>query len=93
MVREKTIGHLVAILFISMLGGNIIGEALRVVLHFAVGQGTLVERALLNYFIYPVGPLMLNLVILSFSFQLSLNFNVITLLGIFVGYYYFKYSY
>ena len=36
---------------------------------------------------------MLNLIILSFQFALTLNFNVITLLGVFVGWYYFKYSY
>jgi hypothetical protein len=42
---------------------------------------------------YTVGPHMLNLIILSFQFAFTLNFNVITLLGIFVGWYYFKYSY
>ncbi|MFT5090377.1 MAG: hypothetical protein ACI8PG_004757, partial [Planctomycetota bacterium] len=36
---------------------------------------------------------MFNLIILSFSFELSLRFNLITLLGMFVGWYYFKYNY
>jgi len=92
-MREKRIGHLVVILFISVLGANIIGEALRIVLHFVVGGGSIVERALLDYVTYPIGPHSLNLIILSLSFELSLHFNVITLLGIFVGWYYFKYSY
>jgi len=48
---------------------------------------------LLDYFSYEIGPHMLNLIILSFQFALTLNFNVITLLGIFAGWYYFKYSY
>ena len=48
---------------------------------------------MLDYFSYEIGPHMLNLIILSFQFALTLNFNVITLLGIFVGWYYFKYSY
>lgn len=92
-MQEKPVGHLVVILFISVLGANIIGEALRILLHFIAGGGSIVERALLDYVPYSIGPHMLNLIILSFSFELSLHFNVITLLGIFVGWYYFKYSY
>ena len=92
-MREKQVSHVVGILFVSVLGANIIGEALRIVLHFIAGGGSIVERALLDYVTYPIGPHSLNLIILSLSFELSLHFNVITLLGIFVGWYYFKYSY
>ena len=92
-MSEKRISHLIVILFISVLGANIIGEALRIVLHFVAGGGSIVERALLDYVTYSIGPHSLNLIILSLSFELSLHFNVITLLGIFVGWYYFKYSY
>ena len=92
-LKDKPVSHLVIILFVSILGANIIGEALRKVLIFIAGDGTIVERALLDYVAYQIGPHMLNLIILSFSFELSLNFNVITLLGILVGWYYFKYSY
>ena len=92
-MREKQVSHMVVILFVSVLGANIIGEALRIVLHFIAGGGSIVERALLDYVTYPIGPHSLNLIILSLSFELSLHFNVITLLGIFVGWYYFKYSY
>ena len=92
-MRNKPVGHLVVILFISTLGANIIGEALRAVLHVASGPGTVIERALLQYVEWSnaVGPL--NLIIVSFSFDLALRFNVVTLLGIFVGWYYFRYSY
>ncbi len=93
MLRDKAITHLVLILFTSMLGANILGEALRVVLTFVAGSDTIVERALLQYLTYSIGPHMFNLIILSFSFELSLKFNLITLLGMFVGWYYFKYSY
>ena len=92
-MKDKPVGHLVVILFISVLGANILGEALRVVLRFIAGEGSIVERALLNYVGYSIGPHELNAVILLFNFELVLNFNVITLLGIFVGWYYFKYSY
>jgi len=93
MLRDKPISHLVLILFTSVLGANILGEALRIVLHFIAGPGTIVERALLQYVEWSnaIGPL--NLIILSFSFELALRFNVVTLLGMFVGWYYFKYTY
>ncbi len=93
MLRDKPVSHLVLILFTSMLGANITGEALRVVLTFIAGSDTIVERALLQYLTYSIGPHMFNLIILSFSFELSLRFNFITLLGMFVGWYYFKYNY
>ena len=93
MLRDQPVSHLVVVLFVSILGANIIGEALRIVLTFLAGPGSIVERALLDYVAYQIGPHMLNLIILSLSFELSLHFNVITLLGILVGWYYFKYSY
>ncbi|MBT4099569.1 MAG: DUF4321 domain-containing protein [Gemmatimonadetes bacterium] len=93
MLRDKPIGHLIVILFISAIGGSVVGESLRLILRFVAGDGSIVERALLDFFRYEIGPHMLNLIILSFQFELALNFNVITLLGLFVGWYYFKYSY
>ena len=93
MLQDKPIGHLIVILFISAIGGSVVGESLRLILRFVAGDGSIVERALLDYFQYDIGPHMLNLIILSFQFELVLNFNVITLLGLFVGWYYFKYSY
>ena len=100
MLRDKPVSHLIVILFVSVLSANVIGEALRFLLHFLAGTGSIVELALLNY--YPtsasgkpwsVGPVMLNLVILTFDFELTLRFNVMSILGLFGGLYYFKYSY
>ena len=93
MLHDKPIGHLLLILFTSTLGANILGEALRVLLGFIAGSDTIVERALLQYVTYSIGPHWLNLIILSFSFELALRFNLITVLGMFAGWYYFKYSY
>ena len=93
MLRDTPVSHLILILFTSMLGANIIGEVLRVLLTFVAGTDTIVERALLQYVSYSIGPHMFNLIILSFSFELSLRFNLITLLGMFAGWYYFRYSY
>jgi hypothetical protein len=91
-MRDKPVSHLILILFVSAIGGSVVGESLRLILRF-IAEDTIVEKALLNYISYDVGPHMLNLIILSFQFALTLNFNVMTLLGIFVGWYYFKYSY
>ena len=93
MSRDKPISHLILILFVSAIAGSVVGESMRFILRFVAGEDSIVERALLDYFPYKIGPHMLNLIILSFQFGLTLNFNVITLLGIFVGWYYFKYSY
>ena len=92
MLRDKPVSHLILILFTSAIGANVIGETLRVLLHF-ISDDTIVERALLQYVSWSIGPHMFHLIILSFMFELSLRFNVITLLGIFVGWYYFKYTY
>lgn len=92
-MRDKPVSHLIVILFTSTIGANIIGEALRAILHFVPGPDSVVERALLQYVEWSnaVGPL--NLIIISFSFDLALRFNVITLLGLFVGWYYYRYTY
>ena len=94
MFRDKPVSHLIVLLFISVLSANVIGEALRFLLHFLAGEGSIVEKALLNYLEWSVGPIGLMIpFILTFDFELTLRFNVMSILGIFVGWYYFKYSY
>ena len=69
-------------------------EALRIFLHFVFWENSIIEKGFLQYHVdYNIGPFSFNLIILALSFSLSLKFNVITLLGILVGWYYFKYSY
>jgi hypothetical protein len=93
MLRDKPLSHLLLILFTSIIGANVIGEALRAILQAFGSERTMVEHALLDYVRYKIGPHTINLIILSFSFDLSLHFNAFTMLGIFVGWYYFRYSY
>ena len=93
MFRDKPVSHLILILFTGMMGANIIGETLRSILHLIAGESSIVVQALLRYVPYDIGPHTFNLWILSFSFELSLHFNLITLLGVLVGWYYFRYSY
>jgi hypothetical protein len=93
MLRDKPLSHLLLILFTSIIGANVIGEALRAILQAFGSERTMVEHALLDYVRYEIGPHTINLIILSFSFDLSLHFNTFTMLGIFVGWYYFRYSY
>ena len=94
MFRDKPVGHLIVILFIGVLCANVLGEALRLLLQSIADPGSTVELALLNYLEWSVGPITLNLpFILIFNFELTLRLNVISILGLFVGWYYFKYSY
>ncbi len=93
MLHDKPLTHLILILFTTMISANIVGEMLRFILIAIVGPDTIVELALLRYVEYSIGPHMFNLIILSFSFELSLKFNLITMLGLFVGWYYFRHSY
>ncbi len=93
MLRDKPLSHILLVLFTSVIGANIVGEALRAVLHYLSGPDTIVERALLQYASWSLGPHTLNLVILSFSFDLSLRFSLMTLLGMFVGWYYLRHTY
>ena len=93
MTNTKPLSHLLLILLTSTLCANIAGEALRVILTFVAGPDTIVERALLQYAAFSIGPHMFNLIILSFSFELALRFNLVTMLGLFLGWYYHRYSY
>ncbi len=93
MLRDKPLSHLILIILTTLIGANLLGEMLRFILIALVGPDTIVELALLRYVEYSIGPHMFNLVILSFSFNLSLKFNLITMLGLFVGWYYFRHSY
>ena len=94
MLRDKPVSHLILILFLSALAANLAGEALRIFLHFVFWENSIIEKGFLQYHVdYNIGPFSFNLIILALSFSLSLKFNVITLLGILVGWYYFKYSY
>jgi len=93
MLRDKPLSHILLVLFMSVIGANVVGEALRVALHYVSGPDTVVERALLQYASWSIGPITLNMVILAFSFDLSLRFSLITVLGMFVGWYYLKHTY
>ncbi len=66
MLRDKPVSHLVLILFTSAIGANIIGETLRVILHFVAGTDSIVEQALLQYVLYSIGPHTSKLILLSF---------------------------
>ena len=93
MLRDKPFSHLILILFTAMIGANLVGEMLRFILMALIGPDTIVELSLLRYVEYSIGPHMFNLIILSFSFELSLKFNLITMLGLVVGWYYFRHTY
>ena len=91
---KRSVGFLIVAIFVGMLGGNIIGEVLSLVfdnlgLHNNVVQKVLVEP-LYRYEFYPMR---LNLIVITLTLGFSINFNVLSLIGIGTAWYYVKYSY
>ncbi|HID96304.1 MAG TPA: DUF4321 domain-containing protein [Candidatus Latescibacteria bacterium] len=87
--RRKTIGLLIVLLCIGLLIGTVVGE----ILGFLLPENNVVRKVLVNSFRYELQPLTINLIVFSITFGFGLNFNLITLIGIVLAWYYYKYSY
>ena len=90
MPNSKGTGYLIVTLFVGLLVGSGIGRALELL----IPGENIVEKALLStIWEYGTGAVSLNLIVLSFDLALSLHINVIGILGMLAGWYYYKYSY
>lgn len=92
-MRQKNLGVLIVAIVIGILAGNVVGELLAVVFDSLGLQNNVVEKVLVNSYAYEFSPIRLNLIILTLTFGFSLNFNVLSFLGIGIAWYYVKYSY
>lgn len=92
-MRQKNLGVLIVAIAIGILAGNVVGELLAVVFDSLGLQNNVVEKVLVNSYAYEFSPIRLNLIILTLTFGFSLNFNVLSFLGIGIAWYYVKYSY
>ncbi len=91
---KRSVGFLIVAIFVGMLGGNIIGEVLNLVFDNLGLQNNVVQKVLVDpLYAYEFYPMRLNLVILTLTLGFSLNFNVLSLIGIGTAWYYVKYSY
>ena len=91
---RKSIGVLIIAIFIGVLAANVLAAALNVIFESLGLQNNVVQKVLVDPLVeYKFGPIPLNLIIVSLTFGFSLNFNVLSLLGIGTAWYYVKYSY
>lgn len=79
------------VLFASLLIGLLAATALSGVLSFFVTPSSVVYRVLINSFVYDSGPLILNLIMVTISFGIAINSNLLTILGLMSAFYWWKY--
>lgn len=91
---KRGLGFLIVAIFIGILAGNIVGAVLNVIFATLGLQDNVVQKVLLDPLLqYEFYPIRLNFIILTLTFGFSLNFNILSLLGIGTAWYYVKYSY
>lgn len=88
-IRRKTTGMFVVSLLVGLLMGTVVGNILGTILP----DGSVVEKVLVNSYTYVFPPFTLNLVVLTITLGFSLKVNLISLIGLAVAWYYFKYFY
>ena len=92
-MMRKNLGVLIVALVIGALAGSAVGEVLAVVFDSLGLKNNVVEKVLIDSYSYEFHPIRLNLIIMTLIFGFSLDFNVLSFLGIGIAWYYVKYSY
>ena len=91
---RRNVGFLIIAIFVGILAGNIVGEVLIVLFDNLGLQNSVVQKVLVDPLVqYEFYPMRLNLMVMTITLGFSLNFNVLSLLGIGTAWYYVKYSY
>jgi len=91
---KRSVGILVVAIFVGMLAGNIVGEGLIVVFDNLGLQNNVVQKVLVDpLYQYEFYPMRLNFIVMTLTLGFSINFNVLSLIGIGTAWYYVKYSY
>ena len=91
---RRNVGFLIIAIFVGILAGNIVGEVLIVLFDNLGLQNNVVQKVLVDPLVqYEFYPMRLNLMVMTITLGFSLNFNVLSLLGIGTAWYYVKYSY
>ena len=87
---EKNVSMLIVTLFIGILIGSAIGQLLGL---FLPNEHIVVKALVTPLLSYVAGPWDLNLIIIVFTFGVTLNINFFSIIGIVGAWYYHKYSY
>ena len=88
-IRRKTAGMFLVSLMAGLLVGTVVGNILGAILP----DGSVVEKVLVDSYTYVFHPFTINLIVLTLTFGFSLKVNLISLIGMAVAWYYFKYFY
>ena len=93
-MSNRSLGFLIVTLLVGVLAANVLGIVLALVFESLGLEDNVVQKVLVDPLVqYEFGPVPLNMIVMSLTFGFSLNFNVLSLLGIGTAWYYAKYSY
>ena len=90
---RRSLGILIVAIVVGILAGNVVGQVLAVIFNGLGLDNNVVEKVLIDSYVYKLNPVEINLIIMTLTFGFSLNFNVLSFLGIGIAWYYVKYSY
>ncbi|HIG47299.1 MAG TPA: DUF4321 domain-containing protein [candidate division Zixibacteria bacterium] len=89
MARRRGLGKLVLVILVGAVVGSAVGEVIGLVLgHFM--PDSMVEKFFLEAFTYTFPSATLPLVVFSVTFGFALKVNIISVVGIGVAVYYFR---
>jgi hypothetical protein len=90
---RKSLGILIVAILIGILAGNVVGQVLAIIFNGLSLENNVVEKVLIDSYVYKLNPIEINLIIMTLTLGFSLDFNVLSFLGIGLAWYYVKYSY
>ena len=90
---RKSLGILVVAIVVGIIAGNVVGQVLAVIFDGLGLQNNVVEKVLIESYVYKLNPIEINLIIMTLTLGFSLDFNVLSFLGIGLAWYYVKYSF
>lgn len=79
--RRRSIAVVALILFLGIVIGTVVGEAIGVLLP----EDKVIRKVFVNSTDFHVGPLHIDLVVFSFTFGFSLRVNLMSAIGVFVA--------
>ena len=91
---NRRLGFLIVTLFVGVLAAKVLCTVFTLVFESLGLEDNVVQKVLVDPLIqYEFIPMPLNLIVMTLTFGFSLNFNVLSLLGIGTAWYYAKYDY
>ncbi len=90
---RKSLGILIVAIFVGIIAGNVVGQVLAIIFDGLGLQNNVVEKVLIESYVYKLNPIEINLIIMTLTLGFSLDFNVLSFLGIGLAWYYVKYSF